>query len=173
MNFNWELPFASIGMEKYLRPERFSETPNTSGSDKLWTHWKRTFQSFMTSINLTENNQKLEMLVNFVSPPVYEFIADSTDYDNALQALEALYITPKNEVFARHVLATRKQESGESLDEFVNSLKLISKDCNFKPVSAAVYQNEMIRDSFINGLQFQYIRQRLLENAALDLQSWT
>ena len=54
---------------------------------------------------------------NFVSPTVYEIIADSTEYENALATLEALYITPKNEIFARHVLATQKQQAGESLDE--------------------------------------------------------
>ena len=127
MNFNLELPFMSTDMEKYLKPECSNATPNTSESEEAWTHWKRTFQNFMTTINLNDNNLKLDMLFNFVSPTVYKFIADATGYENALATLEALYITPKNEIFDRHLLATRKQQSGESLDEYVNGLKLVSR----------------------------------------------
>ena len=67
------------------------------------------------------------------------------------------------------MLATRRQQAGESLDEFLNVLKRLSKDCNFKAVSAENYQKEMIRDAFINGLLSQHIRQKLLENTTLDL----
>ena len=42
---------------------------------------------------------------------------------------------------------------------------------NFKPVSAEVFHNESIRDAFINGLQSNLIRQRLLENKTLNLQA--
>ena len=49
----------------------------------------------------------------------------------------------------------------------MNSLKLISKDCNFKAVTAAT-EKEMIRDSSFNGLHYQYIRQ--LENTTLELE---
>ena len=86
-----------------------------------------------------------------------------------MSTLEFLYVTPKNKVFARYLLATRKQQNGETLDEYLNKLKLLSKDCEFQAVTADVYQKEMIRDSFINGLQFPYIRQRLLENTTLNL----
>ena len=47
----------SVG--KYLRPDRFNAIPNATGSNKEWAHWKRTS---MTSINLQDNNLKLEML---------------------------------------------------------------------------------------------------------------
>ena len=36
-------------------------------------------------------------------------------------------------------------------------------------ISAETYRSEMIRDSFINGLTSNYIRQRLLENFELSL----
>ena len=76
--------------------------------------------------------------------------------------------TPNN-IFAPHELATRQQKPGESLDEFLEELKRLSKHCNFTAVSAETYRSEMIRDSFINGLTSNYIRQRLLENFELSL----
>ena len=40
---------------------------------------------------------------------------------------------PANEIFARHLLATRKQQPNET-DEFLQSLKILSRDYNFKNV---------------------------------------
>ena len=50
-------------------------------------------------------------------------------------------------------------------------MKRLSKDCNFKSVSAEKNREDFIRDSFINGLQSKGIRQRLLENKTLDLKT--
>ena len=72
-------------------------------------------------------------------------------------------------MFARHLLATRRQQSGETIDEFLQALKTLTKDCNFQNVTAAVYRDESVRDAFITGLQSNTIRQRLLENSTLDL----
>ena len=74
-------------------------------------------------------------------------------------------------MLARHILSTRKQKAGESLDQFLNELKTLAKDCDLKTVSAEQYKSEMIRDAFINGLQSNHICQRLLENKTLNLQT--
>ena len=57
----------------------------------------------------------------------------------------------KNEIFARHVLATRRQQASETLDEYLRALKTLSKDCNFKSVTATQYCEESIRDAIITG----------------------
>ncbi len=44
----------------------------------------------------------------------------------AVATLKALYIKPTNEVFARHLLATRRQKSGETMDEFLQALKTLA-----------------------------------------------
>ena len=82
-----------------------------------------------------------------------------------------MYNVPKNEIFARHLLATRRQQVGETLDGYLNALKLLAKDCQFKAVTAQVFKQEMIRDAFINGILSQHIRQRLLESNELTLDS--
>ena len=111
----------------------------------------------------------MQVLTNYVSPRIFEYIEHCEVYNDAIATLKALYIKPTNEIFARHLLATRRQQSGETLDEFLQALKTLSKDCKFKDVTAAVYKDEAIRDAFITGLQSNYIRQRLLENSTLDL----
>ena len=109
------------------------------------------------------------MLTNYVTPKIYGSIAECATYEIAIDALEALYIKPTNEIFARHLLATRRQQAGETLDEYLHALKTLSKDCNFKSVTAALHREESNRDAFISGLQSSLIRQRLLENKMLDL----
>ena len=76
-----------------------------------------------------------------------------------------------NVIFARHLLASRRQQSGETLSEFLRELHKFSKDCNIRAVSAEEYREELIRDTFINGIASSFIRQCLLENEELDLQT--
>ena len=75
-----------------------------------------------------------------------------------------IYVKPANEIFARHLLATRKQQPNETLDEFLESVKILSRD--FKNVDAVIYRDECIRDSFMSGIASNAIRQRLLENTS-------
>lgn len=68
-------------------------------------------------------------------------------------------------------MATRRQQSGESLDEFLRELHKLSKDCNFKAITAEQYREELVRDAFINGIASAFIRQRLLENKSFNLEA--
>lgn len=52
---------------------------------------------------------------------------------------------PANGIFARQLLATRKYV-------FLQSLKVLNRDCNFENIEDAVYCDECIRDSFGSGL---------------------
>ena len=155
-------------MERLLRPERLDTDPSSATAAQDWKHWVQTFKNFLAAISDNEVD-KLGLLTNYVSPKVFESISECTTYDDAVKTLEALYVKPTNEVFARHTLATRRQQPGESLDEYFRALKLLSKECNFKAVTASEHCEEYIRDSFISGLQSPMIRQRLLENKTLNL----
>lgn len=164
-------------MDKFLRPDKFAADPNEAGAAKQWLHWKRTFDSFLAELGRGSQNasvtaaDKLNLLINYVAPSVYEFIAESSSYEAAISILSSVYIKPRNEIFARHVLASRRQSPGESLNQYLQALKLLAKDCDFKAVTAEEYRDDYIRDAFINGLTSAQIRQRLLESKTLDLQT--
>ena len=68
-------------------------------------------------------------------------------------------------------MAIRSQLSDESIEEYFLELCDLAKDCNFKDVSADENRNQAIRDSFISGLDSGFIRQRLLQNQTLDLET--
>ncbi|KAA3676054.1 uncharacterized protein DEA37_0003167 [Paragonimus westermani] len=66
-------------------------------------------------------------------------------------------------------LSTCKQEVGQNLDQFVQKLKRLAKDCGFQAVNASEYHGETIRDVFIRGMLSSIVRQRLMEEDDIDL----
>ncbi|XP_068235600.1 uncharacterized protein [Palaemon carinicauda] len=157
-------------MAKLLKPSRLDTDPSSSNAAKEWKHWHRIFTNFIEESGDAAPD-KLRALVNCVSSSVYELIEDCSTFESAIAKLDSVYVKLPNEIFARHVLATRRQQSGESIDEFLRELHKLSKDCNFQPVTAEQYRQELVRDAFINGIASVFIRQRLLENKSLNLET--
>ena len=150
-------------MDKLLWPESLDAAPSSGEAAKVWLHWKRTFQNFLAVLP-PDGLERLGILTNYLSPKVYQYAEDCRDYPAAMRPY-------KNEIYARHILATRRQQPAETLDEYLQSLKTLSKDCNYQGVTSILYCEESIRDVFITGLTSGFIRQRLLENRTLDLKS--
>ena len=130
-------------MEKVLRPERLDADPSSAEAAQEWTHWKATFTNFLATLP-EENLNKRSVLINFVSPKIFSFIAETENYDRAMTILESQFIKPRNEVNARHKLATRIQSPAETVDEFLQVLKTLSADCNFREVTADEHRKQYI-----------------------------
>lgn len=75
--------------------------------------------------------------------------------------------------FARHSLLTRRQEPTETVDQYLQALNRLAKNCEFKVSTAEECRDAYVRDAFINGLRSSYIRLRLLENNVEDLEKAT
>ena len=170
-------------MERLLKPDKFGTLHTDTNSDKKWRYWKRCFQNFLSKIaatNIVENatedqvqaarTLKLELLINYVEPEVYEYISEETTYDSALALLDGLYLKPVNVIYARYTLLNRKQDAGQTVDSFLQVLRGLAKPCQFTlPNTSQLYEEEYIRDAFIAGLSSQDIRQKLLEENLLTL----
>ena len=114
-------------MERFLKPDRLNTDPNASTASREWLHWLRAFENFLAVLP-QEGLDKLSVLTNYVSPKLFVYIEECTEYDRAIVVLKELFVKPKNEIFARHVLDTRSQQTAESLDEYLQALKTLSKD---------------------------------------------
>ena len=100
-------------MDKHLRPSRFETEPNASNAEKAWKHWYRTFTNFLKSLTTTQQtatteggdagdnagqveaqNQanKLELLTNYISENVFDYIMEAETFDAAVAILENLYV---------------------------------------------------------------------------------
>ncbi|XP_063624762.1 uncharacterized protein LOC134796503 [Cydia splendana] len=156
-------------MDKYLRPERFEGDPSQSTAAAEWEHWKKTFNNFLAVQVLSSDQVKLNILINHLSPNVYNYISECQTYEQAIRVLDGIYVKPKNILYARHALATRKQNSEETIDTYIQALKQLSKDCDFTAVDGNTNRDDNIRDAFIAGISSTKIRERVLENLSLTL----
>lgn len=114
---------------KFLRVPVLDVLPNVTGSQRTFTHWERMLSSLLTAVlanrpaeSTVPQTDKLAVLSGYVSPDVFAYIEDKDNYDDAMEKLRDLYKDKKNEVYARHSLATRTQEPDESVSEFSQSL---------------------------------------------------
>lgn len=167
---------ASLKLHELLKPVRFDADPNSPKAAKQLKHWLKVFGDFLDRCDAAAEGQdgaaapnKLQILFAYVSPDVYEYIEGSDTYDAAIAQLKSVFIKTPNVIFARHQLATKKQQPGETLEDFFQSLQILSKDCQLRAVTAEEHRNDLVRDAFINGLSSHSIRQRLLENNELTV----
>ena len=129
-------------------------------------HWRRTLDNFIIECGIDPVPNKHRIVTNLISATVYEHVED---FQSVIDTLDNLFVKSPNVIFARHLLSTRRQQSGETLDQFLQDLCKLSKYCKFKAITAEQYREELVRDAFINGPLSPAIRQRLLESDSLSL----
>ena len=131
---------------KCLQPEKLSVDPNSPTSKDEWKFWLKTFTNFVEVMPTGEGEaqiNKLNVLTTYLTAPIYKVIAEETTYDNAVAALTRLYVKPRNDIFARHLLAPAQQKNGKSIDEFGLRLNGLTQNCNFVAVNAPAYRDDM------------------------------
>ena len=111
---------------KFLTPQKLEVEPGAANAQISFKHWQKTFEHFIARCAANAGRDhpvdKFGMLLNYVSPLVYEYIIDEETFDTAMNALKGLYIKSPSTIYARHQLATHKQQSGESIDKFYRDL---------------------------------------------------
>lgn len=90
-------------------------------------------------------------------------------FNDAISILRNLYVKPINEVYNRHKLTTTCHQPEESVDQYLQVLNLLTKDCNFKAVIVEKHRGDFVTEAFIRGLSASHVRQRLFENLVLTL----
>ena len=171
-------------VDKALIPQTFEIEPSHPNAEKKYQHWKTTIQNYLTSelrqpvhaqdatapqieqANLLYNQKKFFALVNNISAEVYELISETTNFDEAIAALDAAYIRPRSVVYNRHKLITLKQEAGQSIDDFKQQLERIAKSCDFQAVLAKENHDTYTREAFVSSILAPYIRKRLLDDVS-------
>ena len=142
--------------------ERLDLDPSALNAAKEWRHWRLTFDNFIIECGIDPVPNKHRIITNLISSNVYEHVEDCADFQSVIDNLEKLFVKYHNAIFARYLLSTQRQLSGETLDQFIHELLKLSKYCKFKVVTA-----KLVCDAFIPGLLSPGIRQRLLESDTL------
>ena len=153
---------------KCLQPEKLAIDPNATSAENDWKFWYKTFSNIVAAMQQGDGAiDKLSGLTAHLTAPIYKLVSEETTYDAAITTMKNLFVKPKNEIYARHMLASAQQNVNESIDEFVLRINKLSQECDFTGVNAQQYRDDMKRDSFINGVSSNFIRQRLFENRTL------
>ena len=102
---------------KFLQPEKLAIDPSSSFAEDDWKFWFKTFSNFINALPGGENAlKKLNVLTAHLTVPLYKLIQEETTYERAIETLQKLFVKPRNEIYARHLLATARQNIGESIN---------------------------------------------------------
>ena len=127
-------------MDRLMQPTRFDLNASSFSASREWRHWFKTFENYIEFLDasLAEERQidRLKALVIIVSHQVFEYIKESATYAAAIAKLQNLYTKAPKEVFARHLLATAKQQSGQNLHEFLLRYKSLPEIVTSEPCQA-------------------------------------
>ncbi|KAJ1130787.1 hypothetical protein NDU88_009134 [Pleurodeles waltl] len=111
-----------------------------------WKGWLRAFENYIISIDGQgySPERKKSLLFGllgkagqevFDSLPVYVNPHGATallnEYQEAVRRLELQYAEECNIMVGRHKFALRKQEEGETIEEYIACLRVLAQDCEF------------------------------------------
>ena len=165
-------------MDRLLRPKILEIETTLPNAEKLYRHWKTTFENFLSNslpavedgtegdaislaaaatARVENERKKLQALVNNISSSIWELINDCEIYVAAIAILDAAFIRPTSVVYNRHQLITSKQEAGQSIDAYLQNLQSIAKSCNFSAVTAERNKNQYIRDTMAYSILYGQI----------------
>jgi len=162
-------------MERQLLWQKeLSVEPEAQDAARVFAFWPLAVEDFQSCLREfhAEEDPKVNakrIIVSCLSPAIFPYVEDAASYDEIVNTLKRLYLKKKNNVYAWHLLVSRKQIMGESILEYLQALKLLAKECSYTEVSAKAYREELTRDSFINRLASSSRRQHLLEKDDLIL----
>ena len=130
-------------ISRLLQPAILEADPSKERSAKIYKHWVRSFESFLSatqsarlqSVHEDDDSDdpaldKLALLLNRISPDVYSYVEDCNSYDAARKELDQIYLKKDlNDVYVRHRLLTRKQNPAEDVAQFSHAIKGTNNGC--------------------------------------------
>ncbi|KAJ1082297.1 hypothetical protein NDU88_002465 [Pleurodeles waltl] len=137
-----------------------------------WKGWLRAFENYIVSIDGKgySPERKKSLLFGllgkagqevFDSLPVYAnppgATAPLSEYQEAVKRLELQCAEECNIMVGRHKFALRKQEEGETIEEYIACLRVLAQDCEFAEMT-----DTYIRDQVVFYCHSKKVQERLL-----------
>ncbi|XP_050527489.1 uncharacterized protein LOC126897721 [Daktulosphaira vitifoliae] len=120
-----------------------------------------------------KEGDKENYLIAYIGPETYNHlkVACLPDepgdkvYDELITILEGIFSPRRLVVSERFKFNQRVQRAGESIQEFIDSLKNLAKSCKFD-----TFLDDALRDRFIVGLKDESIQRKLLAEKTLKFE---
>lgn len=139
-----------------------------------WKRWRQQFMLFMkaSGVNSESPGVQASLLVNLIGPEGFDIYqtftfdeeTDRDDVEVTLKKFDNYFGTKENVTLLRYKFFTRNQEDGETMQQYVTALRLLSRNCGF-----VTLQEDLIKDRIVCGVRSATIRDRLLRCDNLDL----
>lgn len=144
------------------------EVYNTS---MKWTRWVKrlevAFKVFCTTDDIKTyyllhymGSESYDTLCNKVAPALPE----EMEYEQIVQLMDKYYNPAPLEIAETFRFHSRKQQDGETIQEYLHGLQKLAINCNF-----GSFLKTALRNQFVYGLSSKRIQSRLLETRNLDL----
>lgn len=105
-----------------------------------------------------------ELYETLTDPGTDTFGEDTaTEYEKTVRTLNAYFVTKLNEPYERHVFRSMTQQDGETVDQFIASLRKQAQNYNF------LDPDVVIRDQVIDKSRSSILRRKLLGKENLTL----
>ncbi|XP_055903139.1 uncharacterized protein LOC129939224 [Eupeodes corollae] len=149
-------------------PEHFSFSPTD------WPRWKRRFDRFRIASGLDKRNEveQVNTLVYLMGDQADDIFlsfnlssADEKKFIPVLNAFENFFVMKHNVIYERAKFNSRSQLDGESIEDFITALYLLSENCNY-----AALRDEMLRNRLVVGVRDRRLSERLQLESELTLE---
>ncbi|GCB69072.1 hypothetical protein scyTo_0000991 [Scyliorhinus torazame] len=120
-------------MDSGLKPEKLNLDARSPENTEICKYWLRCFEAYLNSSETeVDGPHKLSLLHARVGHRLSFAIEKATTYEMAVKILQDRFLKPINEVHARHLFLTCRQRSRETLDEYLERLTALARNCDQK-----------------------------------------
>ena len=137
--------------------------------DKKWKSYLEEFELFTTASGVTEQKQKVALLLHLGGKDlreVYKTLQANDDNYNTVKEKLTTYFNPKKNItYERFNFKSATQDLGESCSTYITRLKSLCETCDFGTTA----ENE-IRDQFIFTCRSSNLKKKLLKEENLTLE---
>ena len=150
-------------------PKRF-----TFSNPELWPQWARRFERFRLASELSKKSEEYQIntLVYAMGDAAEDILRSFSlseeqlqSYKTVLEKFHGYFVKKRNVIFERARFNQRRQQEGESVDDFITSLHSLSEHCNYGQL-----REEMIRDRIVIGLCDSALSEKLQLESDLTLE---
>ncbi|XP_035234863.1 uncharacterized protein LOC118206358 [Anguilla anguilla] len=143
-------------------------------ANESFTTYEERFAHFIEASGIEEGKQRAVFLsvvgaktVSLLTYLVAPKKPSETPLADILKALRDFYVPKKNVVSERYSFRARKQQSGESVAEYVAALTGLAASCEF-----GLTLEEQLRDQLVYGTSSEELRTKLLSAAHGEQLNW-
>ena len=171
------LPPSSGGSAGDLYSRNFPLPPKlvvTGDLAKNWKNFRQLWDSYEIATGLSERQDKYRIatLITCIGAEALSLynglpFANPDDRQNmstTLKLLDEHCVGQTNVIYERYLFNNRDQEPGESIENYVATLRRMAQSCEFDTLA-----DQLIRDRIVCGISDTVVRKRLLQERGLNL----